>query len=208
MKVLAQPWTPQPLQPGQQALQQQQQQQFAAITSQQPAQVQQSLLQQTAALNPNFSQVLFNQQQHQQLLQQQTQAQFLQQQQMQIKPPVPTTQAQKPSSQRKTKSLFPVSQINPDPGMLDIETVTPPPSTPLTPNPSPASPDSISPLYTPIDLDAQTESNHDTALTLACAGGHSELVTLLLSKGADIEHRDKKGWLYFHFLVRLGLLHL
>ena len=81
------------------------------------------------------------------------------------------------------------------PGVLGIDTATPrsPPSTPLTPNPSPASPDSISPLYAPIDLDAQTESNHDTALTLACAGGHSELVTLLLSKGADIEHRDKKG---------------
>lgn len=49
------------------------------------------------------------------------------------------------------------------------------------------------PLYPSIDLDAQTESNHDTALTLACAGGHAELVSLLLSRGADIEHRDKKG---------------
>ena len=44
-----------------------------------------------------------------------------------------------------------------------------------------------------LDVDSQTESNHDTALTLACAGGHSELVSLLLAKGADIEHRDKKG---------------
>ena len=48
-------------------------------------------------------------------------------------------------------------------------------------------------MYPSIDLDAQTESNHDTALTLACAGGHAELVSLLLSRGADIEHRDKKG---------------
>jgi ankyrin repeat domain-containing protein 17 len=43
------------------------------------------------------------------------------------------------------------------------------------------------------DVDQQTESNHDTALTLAAAGGHDELVRLLLAKNADIEHRDKKG---------------
>ncbi|PVD39592.1 hypothetical protein C0Q70_02227 [Pomacea canaliculata] len=50
-------------------------------------------------------------------------------------------------------------------------------------------------LYpTSVDVDSQTESNHDTALTLACAGGHAELVSLLLAKGADIEHRDKKGF--------------
>jgi len=45
----------------------------------------------------------------------------------------------------------------------------------------------------PIEVDAQTESNHDTALTLAAAGGHARLVSLLLSRGADVEHRDKKG---------------
>jgi len=45
----------------------------------------------------------------------------------------------------------------------------------------------------PIEVDAQTESNHDTALTLAAAGGHARLVTLLLTRGADVEHRDKKG---------------
>jgi hypothetical protein len=45
-----------------------------------------------------------------------------------------------------------------------------------------------------IDVDCVTESNHDTALTLSCAGGHEELVTLLLQRGANIEHRDKKGF--------------
>ncbi len=41
-----------------------------------------------------------------------------------------------------------------------------------------------------VDLDSETESNHDTALTLACAGGHEELVTLLLERGADIGKRQ------------------
>ncbi|XP_015790056.1 ankyrin repeat and KH domain-containing protein 1 isoform X2 [Tetranychus urticae] len=50
------------------------------------------------------------------------------------------------------------------------------------------------PWYPPIDLDSQTDSNHDTALTLACAGGHEELVELLIKRGANIEHRDKKGF--------------
>ena len=50
------------------------------------------------------------------------------------------------------------------------------------------------PVYPNLDLlDAQTESNHDTALTMACVGGHIELVRLLLTRGANIEHRDKKG---------------
>ena len=62
-------------------------------------------------------------------------------------------------------------------------------SVPLTPTPSPASPQ-----FTPVvDIDQQTDSNHDTALTLAAAGGHDELVQLLLTKGSAIEHRDKKG---------------
>lgn len=53
-----------------------------------------------------------------------------------------------------------------------------------------------------IDVDQQTDSNSDTALTLAAAGGHDELVTLLLVKGSDIEHRDKKGGLWKILLVR------
>uniref|UniRef100_A0A8D2LN72 Ankyrin repeat domain 17 n=1 Tax=Varanus komodoensis TaxID=61221 RepID=A0A8D2LN72_VARKO len=43
-------------------------------------------------------------------------------------------------------------------------------------------------------ISLRTESNHDTALTLACAGGHEELVQTLLERGANIEHRDKKGF--------------
>lgn len=43
-------------------------------------------------------------------------------------------------------------------------------------------------------VDMQTETNHDTALTLACVGGHASLATLLIKRGANIEHRDKKGF--------------
>lgn len=42
-----------------------------------------------------------------------------------------------------------------------------------------------------MDVDSETDSNHDTALTLACAGGHEDLVELLLSRGADIGERNK-----------------
>jgi ankyrin repeat protein len=58
------------------------------------------------------------------------------------------------------------------------------PSTPYTAVLSPADPAaaaSFPPLYLTVDVDAQTESNHDTALTLACAGGHADLVRLLLT---------------------------
>ncbi|KAK4881046.1 hypothetical protein RN001_004365 [Aquatica leii] len=52
----------------------------------------------------------------------------------------------------------------------------------------------VPPVNYCMDLDSETESNHDTALTLACAGGHEELVELLIKRGSDIEHRDKKGF--------------
>ena len=48
-------------------------------------------------------------------------------------------------------------------------------------------------IGTSIPVDAQTDSNHDTALTLAAQGGYDKLVQLLLSHSADIEHKDKKG---------------
>lgn len=46
-----------------------------------------------------------------------------------------------------------------------------------------------------MEVDSETDSNHDTALTVACAGGHEELVELLLSRGADIGNYH----LYFIF---------
>uniref|UniRef100_T1IU24 Uncharacterized protein n=1 Tax=Strigamia maritima TaxID=126957 RepID=T1IU24_STRMM len=45
-----------------------------------------------------------------------------------------------------------------------------------------------------LNINSQTDSNRDTALTLACAGGHDDLVQLLLSRGSNLEHRDKKGF--------------
>lgn len=172
-----------------------QQQQFPqSPVAQQPLQPLQFLPQPTV---PPVQQQYFTPQQQQQLLQQQHQAQLLQQQlQQQIKHPTTTPPIPKQLSRKKhqlfNNQVLPPQTANNVLG-LETVTVTPPPSTPLTPTPSPASPQSISPLYTAVDLDAQTESSHDTALTLACAGGHAELVTLLLSKEADIEHRDKKG---------------
>nr|XP_031305019.1 ankyrin repeat and KH domain-containing protein 1 isoform X10 [Camelus dromedarius] len=69
----------------------------------------------------------------------------------------------------------------------------------LTPDPCSQSPSSVAsqsmpPVYPSVDIDAHTESNHDTALTLACAGGHEELVSVLIARDAKIEHRDKKGF--------------
>ncbi|XP_040828533.1 ankyrin repeat and KH domain-containing protein 1 isoform X1 [Ochotona curzoniae] len=60
--------------------------------------------------------------------------------------------------------------------------------------PSNVASQSIPPVYPSVDIDAHTESNHDTALTLACAGGHEELVSVLIARDAKIEHRDKKGF--------------
>lgn len=80
----------------------------------------------------------------------------------------------------------PIGECNPLPA---IETTLPVPAQ------SPVSP----PLSPAIDIDQVTDSNHDTALTIACAGGHDELVQLLLARGSNIEHRDKKGksWIKF-----------
>lgn len=55
-------------------------------------------------------------------------------------------------------------------------------------------PTEASEMTTSTFVDMQTETNHDTALTLACVGGHAALADLLIKRGADIEHRDKKGF--------------
>uniref|UniRef100_UPI00398E74BF ankyrin repeat and KH domain-containing protein 1 isoform X14 n=1 Tax=Pristiophorus japonicus TaxID=55135 RepID=UPI00398E74BF len=86
------------------------------------------------------------------------------------------------------------SRMPPGPN-ASSHTTAPPTPQPRTQTPSPVvSPSSMLPLYPSVEIDAQTESNHDTALTLACAGGHEELVSVLIARGANIEHRDKKGF--------------
>ncbi|KAM9254439.1 ankyrin repeat and KH domain-containing protein 1 isoform 7-T7 [Dugong dugon] len=65
---------------------------------------------------------------------------------------------------------------------------------PCSQTPSNVTSQSVIPVYPSVDIDAHTESNHDTALTLACAGGHEELVSVLIARDAKIEHRDKKGF--------------
>lgn len=45
------------------------------------------------------------------------------------------------------------------------------------------------------DINAQIETNRNTALTLACFQGRHEVVSLLLERKANVEHRAK---------VRLG----
>ncbi|XP_012583287.1 PREDICTED: ankyrin repeat and KH domain-containing protein 1 isoform X6 [Condylura cristata] len=65
---------------------------------------------------------------------------------------------------------------------------------PCSQSPSIVTPQAMPPVYPSVDIDAHTESNHDTALTLACAGGHEELVSVLIARDAKIEHRDKKGF--------------
>ena len=44
------------------------------------------------------------------------------------------------------------------------------------------------------EIDAHTEGSQETALTLASSKGYSDFVHLLVSKGANIEHKDRKGF--------------
>ncbi|KAK4467524.1 hypothetical protein MN116_008911 [Schistosoma mekongi] len=61
----------------------------------------------------------------------------------------------------------------------------------------------VSPLNVPslVDVNACIESSMETALTLACNGGFVDLVRLLLERGADREHRDKKSHTPLHTAV-------
>ncbi|UMM30233.1 hypothetical protein L5515_012202 [Caenorhabditis briggsae] len=43
-------------------------------------------------------------------------------------------------------------------------------------------------------IDKATDSTLETPLSIACSNGHREVVELLLKEGANIEHRDKKGF--------------
>lgn len=43
------------------------------------------------------------------------------------------------------------------------------------------------------DINAQIETNKNTALTLACFQGRQEVVSLLLERKANLEHRAKTG---------------
>ena len=45
----------------------------------------------------------------------------------------------------------------------------------------------------PASVDAQIETNKNTALTFACIQNHFQIAELLIAKGANIEHRSKSG---------------
>ena len=49
-----------------------------------------------------------------------------------------------------------------------------------------------------VNVDATNKFGH-TALTAACAGGHTDMVRLLLFKGADIHHRTAEGRTGLHY---------
>jgi ankyrin repeat domain-containing protein 17 len=46
------------------------------------------------------------------------------------------------------------------------------------------------------DINAQIETNRNTALTLACFQGRHEVVSLLLDRKANVEHRAKVSFTY------------
>lgn len=58
------------------------------------------------------------------------------------------------------------------------------------------------------DINAQIETNRNTALTLACFQGRAEVVSLLLDRKANVEHRAKVRSLAHidHFTLTSNLL--
>ncbi|CDS37799.1 ankyrin domain repeat containing protein [Echinococcus multilocularis] len=73
------------------------------------------------------------------------------------------------------------------------------------PPPPPPPPTNVLPPATAsapqVDINACTESSNESALTLACSGGFVDLARLLLERGADKEHRDKKSHTPLHTAV-------
>ncbi|XP_037657066.1 ankyrin repeat and KH domain-containing protein 1 isoform X10 [Choloepus didactylus] len=118
----------------------------------------------------------------------------------QLTPPSSQDQSQEPdrTSQENSPALLGVQKAvssrvptGPNSSSQTTECLTPEPCLQPASN---VAPQSVLPVYPSVDIDAHTESNHDTALTLACAGGHEELVSVLIARDAKIEHRDKKGF--------------
>lgn len=56
------------------------------------------------------------------------------------------------------------------------------------------------------DINAQIETNRNTALTLACFQGRAEVVSLLLDRKANVEHRAKVSHLSSDSLLTFYLL--
>lgn len=57
------------------------------------------------------------------------------------------------------------------------------------------------------DINAQIETNRNTALTLACFQGRHEVVSLLLDRKANVEHRAKVGTSSYTLLfLALGII--
>lgn len=54
------------------------------------------------------------------------------------------------------------------------------------------------------DINAQIETNRNTALTLACFQGRHEVVSLLLDRKANVEHRAK---VLINVCVRVYVFH-
>lgn len=53
------------------------------------------------------------------------------------------------------------------------------------------------------DINAQIETNRNTALTLACFQGRHEVVSLLLDRKANVEHRAKVYTIFSFILLFL-----
>lgn len=103
----------------------------------------------------------------------------------------PSISSEKSAPTNQQSTLHQDQNNLPATNILNSAQSSTPPATGDTTSTSVLSPAS---WYPPIEVDSQTDSNHDTALTVACSGGHEELVQLLLNRGPDVEHRDKKGF--------------